>query len=244
MIKSYVHRNYQYFMIYNKALFLKTAPDIIKLQRDFHLMAVANGKQQNNDGAFGFDVAITRSLNNKKPISLDMSEDFEKVKNVTSNSKTRKRIIINDEDDSTLLTENLEEIEPKKMDFDKTRKHISAMSEHFNKLENVGELRRNRRMTYVNNDPGLTEISKENNDPVRIRQVLADGLDFKKHQKPKTNRTKVPNLEVFLENPATYHFFENYNEIIERKPFDFDERSDRFGTNNLNFVLMNASVSK
>ena len=244
MIKSYVHRNYQCCMIYNKALFLKT-PDIIKLQCDFHLMAVANGKQQNKDGAIGFDVAITRSLNNKKPISLDMSEDFEKLKNVTSNLKTRKRRIINDEDDSTLLTENLEEIEPKKMDFDKTRKQISAMSEHFNKLENVGKLRRNRRMTYyVNDDPGLTEISKENNDPVRIRQVLADGLDFKKHQKPKTYRTKVPNLEVFLENPAAYHFFENYNEIIERKPFDFDERSDRFDTNNLNFVLMNASVLK
>ena len=64
-------------------------------------MAVANGKQQNNDGAFGFDVAITRSLNNKKPISLDMSEDFKRLKNVTSNLKTRKRRIINDEDDST-----------------------------------------------------------------------------------------------------------------------------------------------
>ena len=244
MLKSHFHRNYQYFMIYNKA-FLKT-PDVIKLRSDFHLLAVVNGKQQNNDGTSGFDVAITRSLNNKKPISSEMSKNFDELKKVTSNSRTRKIIY---DDDSTLAENLKKEIDPdERTNFDVTRKHISAMSKHFNKLENVADSKNNRRIIYANeDDPSLTEISKEN-DPARIRQVLADGLDFKKHQKTKTYRQKTPNLKVFLENPAAYQFFENYNEIIERKPFDFDEKSAYFSTknvqNNFNFLLMNASVSK
>ena len=225
MIKSNFHRNYQYFKIY-KAI-LKT-PDVIKLQSEIHLLAVVNGKQNNDDGS-DFDVAITKSLN-RKPIS-EMSKNFDELKNVT-NSRTKRRIY----DDSN-LTENSKEIDPEKTDFDVARKHISEMSQKFDDLKNS-------RTRIYDDKPTLTETSKEI-DPARIRQVLADGgLDSKKHQRPKTYQQKVPKLEVFLENPAAFQFFANYNEIIERKPFDFDERSDRFDTNNLNFVLMNASVSK